>query len=394
MSIDLEKARSDTPGCLGVVHLHHSGSALMPNPVVKAMQDHINLELLYGGYEAEEIAHDKLENTYSAIALMLNCKRSEVALCESATVAWQSVFYGVVQTLGKGDRILTAYSEYASNMISYLQVAERTGAEVVVIPDDKNGQLDVRQMEKMIDDRVKLISVTHVPTHNGLVNPVAEIGQVVRDYGIPYLVDACQSVGQMPLDVDQIGCDALSATGRKFLRGPRGTGFLYVRESSLEKFPPAILDLHSATMTSRDTYEMQPGSRRYELFESNIAGRIGLGVAVDYAMSWGLHEIYSRIRFLADKLRGSLADINGVTIRDKGKEKCGIVTFSMKGVDPAEFQQSMRKHNIHVGVSNFQNAPLDMEDWGLQSMTRCPVHYYNTEEEIEFFVKRVREFAS
>lgn len=394
MNFDIEKARMDTPGCLGVIHLHHSGSALMPKPVVDAMYDHLDQELLRGGYEAEEDAQEELDNTYNSIALLLNSKPSEIALSESATASWLSAFGGIAQTFRKGDRILTAYSEYVSNMIAYLQIAKRTGVEVDIIPDDKHGQLDVRALERMIDNRVKLVSVTHVPTHNGLVNPVNEIGEVVRSYGIPYLVDACQSVGQMPLDVEEIRCDALSATGRKFLRGPRGTGFLYVRESSLDKFPPAFLDLHSATMTSTEQFEIQPGARRYEMFESNIAGRIGLGVAVDYAMSWGLHEIYTRIRFLADRLRESLADIKGVTLRDKGKEKCGIVTFSMESVDPLKLQRKLRKKNIHIGVSNLSNAPRDMNNWGVESISRCPVHYYNTEEEIEYFVKQLSKLVA
>ena len=394
MPIDVEKARQDTPGCFAAVYLHHSGASLMPLPVIDAVRDHLELELMRGGYEAEEEAKDQLLETYSLIARMLNCRSSEIALTESATSSWNAAFYGIAQTFQSGDKILTARSEYVSNMIAYLQVAERTGVEVLIVPDDDHGQLDLKALEDMIDLKVKLISVTHVPTHNGLVNPVCEIGQIANDYRIPYLVDACQSVGQMALDVDQIGCDALSATGRKFLRGPRGTGFLYVRESSLDKFPPVQLDLHAATWTAVDHYEIQPGARRYESFESNIAARIGLGVAVKYAMSWGLADIYSRIRFLADKLRNLLSDIEGVAVRDKGKEKCGIVTFSLDGVDAGDFQQQMRQKNIKCGMSKRSIAVIDLDDWGVDSIIRTPVHYFNTENEINFFVQQVRYLAS
>ena len=391
MVFDIQKARLETPGCFGMVHLHHSGSALMPSPVIDAVRDHLELELIRGGYEAEQEASEKLAGTYSSIARMLNCSVNEIALTESATASWNAVFYGIAQTFKEGDKILTSRSEYVSNMIAYLQVAKRTGAKVEIIPDDTRGQLDVRALESMIGNNVKLISVTHVPTHNGLVNPINEIGQIASDYSIPYIVDACQSAGQMPLDVVQIGCDALSATGRKFLRGPRGTGFLYVREQSMEKFPPPFLDLHSATWTGKDSYEIQAGARRYEMFESSIANRIGLGAAVDYALSWGLAEIYSRIRFLADKLRESLGEIDGVTLRDKGAEKCGIVTFSIEGVDAAQFQKQMRLKNINIGVSMRNCAVIDLEDWGVNSITRSPVHYYNSEDEIEFFAKEVQK---
>ena len=394
MSLDVAQARRETPGCFGVVHLHHSGSALMPNTVADAVRNHLELELFRGGYEAEEEAREKLDNTYSAIARMLNCTPSEIALSESATVSWNSAFYGLAQTLKPGDRILTSRAEYVSNMIAYQQVASRSGAVISVIPDDEHGQLDVRAAENLIDAKVRLIAVTHVPTYNGLVNPVNEIGEIASDYQVPYLVDACQSVGHMPLDVAQMGCDALSATGRKYLRGPRGTGFLYVREQSLDKFPPAVLDLYSATWVEQDRYEMQPGSRRYELFESSIANRIGLGVAVDYALSLGLTEIYSRIRFLADRLRELLTDIDGVEVRDKGNEKCGIVTFSIAGTDPEHFQMLMRRKHINVGVSKRNCALLDFDDWGVESLIRSPVHYYNTEDEIEFFANEVRKKAA
>ncbi len=393
MVFDIERARRETPGCFGTVHLHHSGSALMPDPVVNAVRGHIELELIRGGYEAEEEAGEKLSAVYASIARMLNCSAAEIALTESATVSWNAVFYGIAQTFRSGDKILTSKSEYVSNMIAYLQIAKRTGARVTVIPDDDRGQLDLRALESMVDDRVRLISVTHVPTHNGLVNPINEIGQIASDYNIPYLVDACQSAGQMPLDVVQIGCDALSATGRKFLRGPRGTGFLYVREQALEHFPPATLDLHAATWTGKNAYELQPGARRYEMFESNIAARIGLGAAVDYALDWGLAEIYSRIRFLADRLREQLGLIDGVTLRDKGDEKCGIVTFSLDGVSAEEFQQLMRTKNINVGVSKRNCALIDMDEWGVDSIIRSPVHYYNSEDEIDYFTREVRQLA-
>ena len=366
----------------------------MPDQVAQAVSTHQELELFRGGYEAEDDARDKLINTYTSIARMLNCKPSEIALSESATASWNSAFYGIAQTFQPGDRILTSRTEYVSNMIAYQQVVKRTGVRIQIVPDDQQGQLNLRALESMIGADVRLIAVTHVPTYNGLVNPVNEVGQIANDYQIPYLVDACQSAGQMPLNVVQMGCDALSATGRKFLRGPRGTGFLYIREQSLDKFPPPVLDLYAATWVEKDHYEMQPDSRRYELFESNIAARIGLGVAVEYAMSWGMKEIYSRIRFLAEQLREMLSEIDGVTVRDKGTEKCGIVTFSIDGTEPEKFQMLMRRKNINVGVTKRNSALIDFDEWGVNALVRASVHYCNTEDEINFFVNEVQKKAA
>ena len=211
--IDIELARAETPGCAHVLHLNNAGAALMPAPVLDAQIDHLRLEAEIGGYEAAARAQDKVDRTYEAVATLLNCGRDEIALVENATMAWDLAFHSF--DFQPGDRILTAEAEYASNYIAYLKTAKDKGVEIDVVPSDDSGQLSVSALERMIDERVKLIAITHVPTNGGLVNPAAEVGQVAKAAGITYLLDACQSDGHMPLDVEEIGCDLLSATGRK-----------------------------------------------------------------------------------------------------------------------------------------------------------------------------------
>jgi selenocysteine lyase/cysteine desulfurase len=290
-----------------------------------------------------------------------------------------------------GDRILTATSEYASNYVAFLQVARRAGAVIEVIPDDAHGQLDVAALRRMVDERVKLIAITHVPTNGGLVNPAAAVGAVAREAGIPYLLDACQSAGQMPLDVGALGCDMLSLTGRKYLRGPRGTGLLYVRRALAQQLEPPLIDLHAARWVARDRFELRPDARRFENWESFVAGKIGLGVAIDYALGWGVEAIRERVYALAGALRERLAALDGVTVRDRGDERCGIVTFTAEGVAPDAIKTALAARRINVTVSRRSSTRLDMEARELEEVVRASVHYYNSDVEVERFTAALRE---
>jgi selenocysteine lyase/cysteine desulfurase len=390
MPIDIERARRDTPAANQVLHFNNAGAALMPAPVLQAQLRHLQLEVETGGYEAAAAADDRIEAIYDSIAGLLNAGRAEIALVENATVAWDMAFYSV--GFAAGDRILTAEAEYLSNYIAFLQVARRSGAVVDVVPSDEAGELDVEALERMIDRRVKLIAITHVPTNGGLVNPAAAIGRIAHAHGILYLLDACQSVGQMPIDVAAIGCDMLSATGRKYLRGPRGTGFLYVRRAVLDRLEPPFLDLQAATWVEPDRYEMRPDARRFENWERNVAGQLGLGAAVDYALGWGLADIAGRVEPLAAELRRRLAEIPGVSVRDRGRRRCGIVTFTVEGKPPRDIVAALRQQriNCHPSVSS---TLLDARTRQLPDLVRASVHYYNTEEEVARFAAAVAALA-
>jgi selenocysteine lyase/cysteine desulfurase len=388
VDFDIERARRDTPATSRVAHLNNAGAALPPTQVTEAVIAHLRLEAELGGYEAAAAAGEQVDATYSAIARLLGCAREEVAVLENATRAWDMAFYAL--RFQPGDRILTARAEYASNVIAFLQVAARTGAVVEVVDDDEHGQLSVADLSRRLDrgdGQVKLIAVTHVPTQGGLVNPAEQIGAVARQAGVPFLLDACQSVGQLPVDVERIGCDLLSATGRKFLRGPRGTGFLYVRHSFLEQLEPPFLDLHAATWTAPDRYEIRPDARRFENWETNYAGKIGLGVAVDYALSWGLEAIERRVTALAAQLRERLQALPGVQVHDQGERRCGIVTFTVAGVPAQDVQQHLSRQGVNVSVSLVDYARLDLPYRGLPDLVRASVHYYNTGQELDRLVK-------
>ena len=382
---DLERARLETPGCGNVLHFNNAGAALMPRPVLRSTIHHLRLEAAIGGYEAADRAREAIDSVYDATAKLIGCERGEIALTDHATRAWDLAFYSV--PFGAGDRILTDMAAYASSYIAFLQVAQKTGARVEVIPNDQHGQISIDALRDTIDERVKLIALTHVPTNGGLVNPAADVGQVAREANVLYLLDACQSVGQMPVNVDEIGCDMLSATGRKYLRGPRGTGFLYVRRAVLGQLEPPFLDLHAAHWTERERYEVRSDARRFESWERNVAGVIGFGVAIRYALEWGLDAIWTRISTLGDDLRDRIEALSEATIHDLGRERCGIVTFVAKGWEPQALRAALAEERINVSLSTQSSTRLDMENRGLEELVRASVHYYNSEEEVERFCR-------
>ena len=388
MAIDLEKIRRDTPGTDHVLHFNNAGAALMPTAVIEAQTGHLALEAREGGYEAANLMSEKIDAVYDSIAALINAGRDEIAVVENATVAWDMAFYALA--FRPGDRILTAEVEYAANYIAYLQVAKRTGAVVETIPSEPAGEVSVEALERMIDDRVRLISMTHVPTNGGLVNPAAEIGAVAKRHGITFLLDACQSVGQMPVDVQAIGCDILSATARKYLRGPRGAGFLYIRKGLVEKLEPPMIDMFAAEWVEPGRYELRKDARRFENWENNYAAKIGLGAAVDYARAVGLETSWSRLRVLADALRAGLSDIPGLSVKDIGSVKGGIVTFVKDGLSSDDIKTRLRAERVNVSVSPPSSTLLDTLARDLPPLVRASVHYYNSEDEVDRFLAAVR----
>lgn len=387
-SDELERLRAMTPGTRHRVHLNNAGAALMTTGVLSTVVDHLNLEAEIGGYEAKAQQADRIEEVYASVARLVNADANEIALAENATVAWQWAFYA--QTFKAGDRILTTTAEYAANYLSFLQVAKRTGAVIDLIADDAAGRLDPQALEAMIDDRVRLIAITWVPTNGGLVNPAAEVGRIANAHGIPYLLDACQAVGQLPVDVAAIGCDMLAATGRKFLRGPRGTGFLYMKRALLERTEPAMIDMYGATWVRDDRYRLRPDARRFETWESNYAARLGLGAAIEEALAIGIPRIEGRVKALAGSLRALLSDMSGVTVRDLGPDPAAIVTFTLDRLDTAVVASRLAERGINVSVSAPSSTPIDGERRKLPDLVRASPHYYNTEAEIERLVDAVR----
>jgi cysteine desulfurase/selenocysteine lyase len=393
MSIDVEAVRRQTRGVLSVTHLNNAGSSLVPGPVLDTVVGHLLREEQIGGYEAAEEAADRLESVYSSVARLVGAGPNEIALSENGSRAWAVAVYSfpfVPRT-----RVLIGRTEYAGNVIALRQLARRNDLEIVVLDDDPHGQVDVEHLQRELErGNVAMVALTHVPMANGLVNPAAEVGRRCRAAGVMFVLDACQSVGQMPLDVQSLGCDVLAGTGRKFLRGPRGTAFLYVRASVLERLEPAMLDGHSAVPTGAGGLEVRGDARRFESWETSAAGRLGLGRAVDYALALGLDAVQERVAGLAEQLRAELAAVPGVIVHDRGITRCGIVTFSVRGSDARSIRSRLAEHRINVSVAPLPFAQVDSIPIGMRQgedmVVRASVHYYNTENEVQRLVGFLR----
>lgn len=359
----------------------------MPDTVFDAVTRHLELERNIGGYEAAELASRTLDEFYAAFSRLLRVRPDEIAFVENATRAWDMAFYAL--PLAAGDRVITHEAEYASSYLAFMQLSKRLGIHIDVAPSDANGQIDVSALPALVKPKTKAINLVHVPTQGGLVNPAEEVGAFAREHGLLYFLDACQSVGQMDVDVEKIGCHVLTGTGRKFLRGPRGTGFLYVSNEILDQLDPPFVDLRSATWVDKDDFRLAAGARRFENWESFVAGRIGLATAVNYALKIGLPEIEERVTSLAGYFRNRLSQVDGITLRDRGKRKCGIVTFEAKRESATALAIRLREHGVNISVSDRESAQLDFSGRGIAELARASVHYFNTESEVDKFCSLV-----
>lgn len=379
--MDIDALRAQTPGCAHRIHLNNAGAALLAQPTLDAMRGHLRLEAEIGGYEAAAAAWDAIEATYDSIAELVGGRSDEIALFDNATHAWNAAFYSV--PLGPGDRILTGRAEYGSNVLAYFQVAQRTGAEVVVVPNDEHGQLDTTVLAELVDERTKLIGVSHIPTSGGLVNPAAEIGRIAREADVLFLLDATQSVGQFPVNVEAIGCDLLSGTGRKFLRGPRGTGFLWVRTAALERLEPFVAEIRSADWDGARGFTWVDGAQRFETWENSYLNVLGLGAAVRQALDLGVEAIGERTSALGARLRSQLDDLPGVSTHDLGAVRCAIVTARVDGVATADVVAALGRAGVNATRTVPEHTQFDTEDRGVHPLVRLSPHYYITEDELD-----------
>lgn len=392
--MNVEEIRADTPGIAHRIHLNSAGASLMPRPVIEAVEAHFRLEAEIGGYEAHDAAVADIEGAYVDVAELLGTTPDRIAMTEHATASFVAALSAI--PFEAGDVIVTTRHDYVSNQIQYLSLADRFGVEIVRVPDSTEGGVDLHVMEETIHRRrPKLVAVTHVPTNSGLVQDVASIGTMCRARDILYLVDGCQSVGQMPVDVEAMECDFFSATSRKYLRGPRGAGFLFVSDRVLDRgLEPLFPDLRGADWIADDLYQPAPDARRFETWEFSWGLVLGTGAAARYANEIGLESIQGRARGLAEELREQLPDIPGARVLDRGRELGAIVTASFDGHEPADLVARLRSMGINTSAQTRIDAVIDYDTKGVDGSLRMSPHYFNTEADLEALLGALREIVS
>ena len=395
MSFDPERWRRDTPAVMhGRIHLNNAGAALMPRPVIDALREHIEREVQLGGYEAADAAAPAIAAAYQDVARLIGCGAHNVAFVENATVAFAQALSAF--DFVPGDVLLTTVNDYISNQFMYLSLARRTGVEVVRAGELAEGGVDPDSVRSLVSARrPKLVAVTWVPTNSGLVQPVEAVGRVCAEMETPYLLDACQAVGQIPIDTAALHCDFLAATARKFLRGPRGAGFLFVGDRMLaEGRAPLLPDMRGARWTDPDVFELTPDATRFENWEFAYALVLGTGVAARYALEVGVAEGGAWAAELAAHARTVLAELPGVRVLDRGAARCAIVTAAVAGSDPDTIVARLREQAINTSATYREYAVLDMDAKGAAAALRISPHYYNTRREIEIMAGALEEFAT
>lgn len=394
-NIDVDQVRADTPGVDRVAHFNNAGASLPTSMVLDTVMDYLRSEAMVGGYETAEYRADALNACYPAAAQLLGTTEDNLAVVESSTRAWNGAFSAIPFTAG--DRVLTTRAEYVSNMGGLLYARDRYGVEIDLVPNDEHGQVDVDALTELLGERTRVVSLCHIPTGGGLINPAAEIGARIRAHNDAggnalFLLDACQSVGQLPVNVDAIGCDILSFTSRKFVRGPRGIGMVWANNSTLAQMTaPAGMDGGGGTWSEPFVFHPHATAKRFEMFELSMASKAGFGVALNYLLDVGVENVAARNAMLAERLRSGLSAIPGVIVRDQGQNQCAICTFTVRDLECLDVKLALRAKDINVSVTQVTSARLDFPTRDLEELNRASLHYYNTEAEIDRLLNAVAE---
>lgn len=387
----VEQFRRDTPGCTGRIHLNNAGCSLHPQIVVDTVTNYLRDEAIYGGYELAAERQDAIQDFYRAAATLLHTQPHQIAFVNSATDG----FSKALSTLpfAAGDHIVTTINDYVSSQIQFTALQQRFGVQIVYAANTETGEVDVEDVRRLIRTyNPKLVSITHVPNNTGMIQPVYEIGALCAEADVWFFVDACQSAGQIPLDVSAMQCDFLSFSMRKFMRGPRGAGVLYVSQKALDAgLMPMLPDMRGADWTGKFAFEALNDARRFEYVEQSYALLLGSAVAMRYYLQADVDAVHAYTNALCAYARAQLSAMPHITLLDKGKHTSNIISLVSAKSDIHTFRDILFQHGIQCGAANKKFALLDFTAKEVEGAVRISPHYYNTQAEIDRLIEVIQE---
>ena len=377
-------------------YLNNAGAGLMSPATVETITEYLKLESKIGAYHAAAESKSLMQDFYLNAAKIINADSdTEIAFTDSASRGWNMVVYGA--KLKKGARIITLASEFGTNLVTLFDLAKRIEGTVAIINCDSKGTFFFDELEAELKKGAALVAISHAVAHGSIVNPVNEVGVLAKKYGAIYIVDGCQAVGQFKVDVQQIQCDAYMTTGRKWLCGPRGTGFLYVKKSSL--FHATQLDLASAdlvlnSLSKVTDVEIRKDAKQFELWERSISNMLGLSSAINDCLFKNISVISEQIQYLSNKLRYLAYSNSNLNIIGEIESLSGILGFYLNDESKEEtLKEEFKKNGISISTMSDWDCPLHFPKTGAKSIFRLSPHYTTSGETIDLASKIITSFS-
>lgn len=374
------------------VYVNSAAASPPPRQVVDTSIDYLQKTASLGPYlpSFREEVYQKIEETREKAAKFIGAKTSEMAFVKNGTEGINFIANGL--TWNKGDEIILADIEFHSNYTPWLKLRDKKKVHLKIIKTDFSGVIDVNLIEQEISNRTKLITVSHLSNASGALQHIEKICEIAKKRDVLTLINASQTLGLIPINVQELDCDFLTGCGRKWLRGPEGSGILYIRESLVESIEPTIIGWGGTTWDfETNEYYYLSTARRVEAGCPIVPSILGLGAAIDYAQNIGIEEIVTKVEALTRYSFQQLSVIEGIAIYGPKniENRLAIIPFNVEGLHPDEITNYLEKNNIIIESGTFM-ANMLLQHYGINKMVRISPHYFNTKVEIDFIVTLIK----
>jgi cysteine desulfurase/selenocysteine lyase len=396
---DVQKVRADFPilsqkvNGKPLVYFDNGATSQKPQVVIDAISKYyseINANIHRGVHTLSQLATDAYEVSRNTIQNHLNAKHNhEIIFTSGTTFGINLVANGFASLLKAGDEVMVSALEHHSNIVPWQFLCEKTGAKLVVIPMNQNGELILSEFDKLLSEKTKIVTVNHISNALGTVNPIEYIIKKAHGVGAAVLIDGAQATPHLRPDVQALDCDFYVFSGHKVC-GPTGVGILYGKEEWLRKLPPyqGGGEMIAEVTFEKTTYADLP--HKFEAGTPNIEGGIVLGTAIDYMNAIGFDNIAAYEQELLEYGTKRLQEIEGLTIFGTSENKASVISFNIEGIHPYDIGTIIDKLGIAVRTGHHCAQPI-MNFFNIPGTIRASFAFYNTKEEIDIFVEAVKK---